>query len=220
MADVKPKKQEYNDIIAVHLNDWLAFLFLKLFLKTRITPNQLTALSTLIIIPIGILFSLGVFKYYLIGAILMYLMITLDHTDGKLARARKQETIFGAIFDEWSDRLKEYVIFFSLIFGQYRLSNDPTIIFIGLLATTNFFFMHYSRALVESKCKRIIREFPMMGKKYSFNFSTFTYYLIIICAVFNLIYYFLYVYAILGVFLWTKKMHKVYKHKNAINKAG
>jgi len=67
----------------------LAESIVKVLVKTRVTPNQITTLGIFISIIAGFLFALGEWKYLIAGAVLTQVVLISDMVDGKVARYKK-----------------------------------------------------------------------------------------------------------------------------------
>ena len=65
-----------------------------------ISPNQVTSLSLILVIAVGILFGYGLFFW---GLVLGWVMTFLDTVDGKLARVTVTSSKWGNIFDHGID---------------------------------------------------------------------------------------------------------------------
>ena len=85
-----------------------------------ITPNHITVFSLFIGLGAGWYFLRGDELSLFIGAVLVQLSFTVDCMDGQLARYRKQYSKFGAWLDRISDRIKDFVYFFTLAWGFFH----------------------------------------------------------------------------------------------------
>ena len=87
-ADFKASKPEVMGLVEVLFNRRLSTLLTRLLVRTPLTPNQVTVLSFLVILPGVYLLSTGE-RMALIGAgLLIQLSFTLDCCDGEIARLR------------------------------------------------------------------------------------------------------------------------------------
>jgi phosphatidylglycerophosphate synthase len=102
--------------------------------KIRLTPNQLTLLSSIFIFVGMVLIFLPYNKVYLglINMVLLQLGFILDCSDGILARLINQPSKFGAFFDIFLDRLNNFIVF--ILFGTaWSLQSDLSISTISVL---------------------------------------------------------------------------------------
>ncbi|MEM3364177.1 MAG: CDP-alcohol phosphatidyltransferase family protein [Candidatus Micrarchaeia archaeon] len=76
------------------------------------SPNTITFLSIVSAAVASYLIFLGDVTY---GIIFVFIAFMLDGVDGIVARAKKQETPFGAYFDGISDRIVEFFVLASMI---------------------------------------------------------------------------------------------------------
>ena len=75
----------------------------------------------------------------LIGGILIQFVFIFDCLDGQLARYRNCGTNFGAWYDRVTDRVKDFLIYFSLALGHFNFYMEWTI---WPLAMTSLFFVY------------------------------------------------------------------------------
>ena len=104
-----------------------------------ITPNCLTTSSLFLCILACGFIANGSQQLLIIGAILIQFVFILDCMDGQLARYRNQTSNFGAWYDRVTDRIKDFMIYFSIAFGHYRVYADWKI---WPLTLTAFFFVY------------------------------------------------------------------------------
>ena len=211
--NIEKSIKKCRDPLSTATLNWLALPITKILVPTKITPNQITFISTVMGLVSGALFIFGGFTNRLIGSILIYLSMVVDATDGKVARLRGISSSFGGVFDEWCDRLREYALFLGITIGTYLENGKVATLIVGFIAFANFMFMHYSRVLINSKYKEVVREYTykFKGINYYVGFSPITYFIIMFVMIFNFGYYFLWVYAVLGIALWLKKIMTAYK---------
>jgi len=81
--------------------------------NTRVSPDTVTLLSCTMGLAAAALPFLNGYEWRVLAAIGIYLSITLDFTDGYLARLRRSESPFGY----WLDTLADEVVKFGLLLG-------------------------------------------------------------------------------------------------------
>ena len=124
-ADFKASKPEVMGLVEVLFNRRLSTLLTRLLVRTPLTPNQVTVLSFLVLLPGAYLLSTGE-RIALIGAgFLIQLSFTLDCCDGELARLRGISSPFGAWLDGLLDRIAELVLCLALGVALEHQSDDP-----------------------------------------------------------------------------------------------
>ena len=124
-ADFKASKPEVMGLVEVLFNRRLSTLLTRLLVRTPLTPNQVTVLSFLVILPGAYLLSTGE-RMALIGAgLLIQLSFTLDCCDGELARLRGLNSPFGAWLDGLFDRIAELALCLALGRALEHQSGDP-----------------------------------------------------------------------------------------------
>jgi phosphatidylglycerophosphate synthase len=111
-----------------------ATIFLWLFLKTRITPNQVTFLSMLVCAGAGAMLVFLPGHAWLIAAALVFeLSFVLDCVDGQLARMRKIASPLGHLLDFLMDELKAMLILGCVTVRLWRDSGgDERLLLVGL----------------------------------------------------------------------------------------
>lgn len=86
-----------------------------------ISPNLITISSLVIGFLAALCFLQGEWFWLVVAAVLVQLSFVVDCMDGQLARYRQQFSKLGAWLDRVSDRVKDFLYFFSLAFGFYRV---------------------------------------------------------------------------------------------------
>ena len=83
----------------------------RLALRTRLTPNLITAIS----LAVGIIAGLLIFTdrpiAWIVAAVLLQLALIIDCMDGEVARYTRRYSAFGGWLDGIGDRIKEYLVF-------------------------------------------------------------------------------------------------------------
>ncbi len=125
----------------------------RLFLKTPLTPNQITFLSLLIGLSSAGCFYQGSFFSGIAGALLLLLSAWVDCTDGEIARLKFMETPWGAQFDIYSDNIVHFSVFFSIGMGLFFATGSALYILCGGLAVFGSLvaFMILSGTIVKKK---------------------------------------------------------------------
>ena len=82
--------------VSRHINRWLAAPVTWLVLRTDLTPNQVSISIGLLAIPMVIAGLLG---HIVAAAGLLQAAAILDEVDGEIARAKNQQSQFGALLD-------------------------------------------------------------------------------------------------------------------------
>ena len=127
----------------------IAFLFLPIFLKLKISANKISFLSIFIGIVAAILIATGDFFMIIMGGILMQIWLVLDKTDGLVARYRKTISRTGKFLEELNGSLMVILFFLSIGFaasripGWFPFSISSTIfLFLGLATSLFIAFRH------------------------------------------------------------------------------
>ncbi|MGH7820865.1 MAG: CDP-alcohol phosphatidyltransferase family protein [Candidatus Binatia bacterium] len=91
-----------------------------------VTPNRLTVSSLVVGLVAAALFTVGRQPALAAGGIVLQLSFLLDCSDGQLSRFRGSSSLFGAILDRVSDRVKVFASVFTLAVGVFRQTDVPT----------------------------------------------------------------------------------------------
>lgn len=83
-------------------------------LPTRVSPNSVTAASALCGVAAGVVMVLPGWIWGAVAALLIHLSITLDFTDGYLARLRGTDSRLGYWFDTLMDEAVKFALFLGL----------------------------------------------------------------------------------------------------------
>jgi phosphatidylglycerophosphate synthase len=105
-----------------------AAIFVRMLKGTRITPNQVTFLATLVAFGAAALFiALPGWWGAIVAAVVFELSFVLDCVDGQLARIRKKASTIGHHLDFLMDELKALVIFGAVTVRLFRFgwADDP-----------------------------------------------------------------------------------------------
>jgi len=116
-----------------------AFVLVKIFQPTRVTPNQITLYSLILGLISGYCFWQGTTGWVLIGAIFLFWTNVFDCADGMLARVRGSSSVIGYILDGMVDYITHIVVFVSILHGLSLRTGDPGFIWgIGVPAGLSF----------------------------------------------------------------------------------
>ena len=130
------------------------------FLVTlKLNPNFLTTIGFIVTIGAAVLFTLG---HLAIAGWIILLAGTFDIIDGKVARATKRVTKFGALYDSTLDRYSEVIMFFGMAFYFIKMEMVITSIAVSF-ALGGSVMVSYVRARAEAlglQCKVGIMQRP------------------------------------------------------------
>jgi len=125
------------------------------FIKTPITPNQLTIVSLAVGLEAAVCFLFGGYGMSILGAGLLLLSACIDCTDGEIARLKFMETPIGKRLDIFCDNLVHVAVFFAIGMGLYGSTNKSLFILLGSLAVMGSLicFILLSPKIVNSKSR-------------------------------------------------------------------
>lgn len=104
--------------------------YLSLFLSRRlkdlpISPNAISIVTLVMGILAGAAATGGTYGWFLLAATCFQVNSILDCVDGELARARLQQSLFGAWLDTVADDVSNFLFFLGLTIGVWRLPGGP-----------------------------------------------------------------------------------------------
>ena len=102
-----------DGLVDTYLNRKFSRLLTRLFLRTPLTPNQITILSFLTGLFGASCFLLGSYGGSVVGAFLLQFSTVLDCVDGEVARVKMLESPFG----EWLDITLDTVVHIAIFLG-------------------------------------------------------------------------------------------------------
>ena len=104
----------FDETLTLYILRPIAFIFVKIFYPTSITPNQISLMTTISGLISGYFFSRGDVVSFVIAGSLYFLSMVLDCVDGMIARLKNSGTPVGRIIDGVSD----YIVGTSVYIGM------------------------------------------------------------------------------------------------------
>jgi len=143
-------KKDTDGPVSKILNRPISLRISKLLLKTGITPNQISVLSTVIGLVGASFFFSGEYFYLILGGILIHIHSIVDGCDGEVARLKLRQTKYGGWLDSVLDRYVDAAIIFGLAYGYWSMTGDMTIWIIGFSALIGTFLNSYTSSKYDS----------------------------------------------------------------------
>lgn len=135
------KAMAKNDYFAFYVGRPLSYLLTVLFVKTNITPNQISYLS---IIPLIVGFIIMIFTtdfvVLLLAWFLFFLWNLLDGVDGNLARYREQYSKDGSVVDAMAGYVAMVLTYFGAGIVAAHLTDSDIYIILGALSGISLIF--------------------------------------------------------------------------------
>jgi len=159
------KKEDIDAPVIRRILRYLAHPITILFIKLKITPNQVSFLYFFLSFIIAFLFYLNEYPYIVPAAILLFIYLLLDRVDGSIARIKRIENDYGFWLDKTLDTIARTVIFLGITWGVYNRTMDYRVWIFGYLAwasyllITEFFFdfksiFPFSKQIISSSRKK------------------------------------------------------------------
>ena len=119
-----------------------------MLLKTALTANQVTFISMVLGLAAAGLFAQGDVKTQLLGSLVFFASYLLDHCDGEIARAKKQSSKTGQMFDSFVDWVVHAAFFVGLGWGVAASTGQEFWLWFGISggagASINYFLGLYA----------------------------------------------------------------------------
>lgn len=137
----------YDGFVSRHLNRRVSRPIARGLVSAPVTPNALTAFSTLLAIAAAGAVALG---WNIAGGIGIQAASIADGIDGELARLRNAATRFGGFLDTIADRYADAAIFAGLTVYAVRFEDLPRPEVAGILALAGALAVSYSKARIQA----------------------------------------------------------------------
>jgi phosphatidylglycerophosphate synthase len=111
--------------------------------RLNLHPNHLTIVSLVIGLTAAWFFFKGGRWDLFTGGVLVYLSYVFDYTDGQLARWTGRVSPLGGWLDQVSDRTKEFAVISGVAWGDFRHTQDATVLALGFVALFFLFMLEY-----------------------------------------------------------------------------
>ena len=135
-----------NSIYRNNFSTFIAYIFVKL----GISPNAIT-ISNFFVCIFGFIFaSIGTFPYIFVGLFLFILFMTLDYTDGEVARATNKQSLEGLHFEFMQDYIYYCCLGIGLGIGLFRLYQSEIYLYLGFLLTFTLIVEYATTSLLKS----------------------------------------------------------------------
>jgi phosphatidylglycerophosphate synthase len=107
----------FDDTLTLYILRPIAFIFVKVLCRTKITPNQVSLIGILVGITSGFFFTQGTATSFMIAGGILFLALILDCVDGMLARLKKNGTAIGRVIDGFSDYVVQVAVYLGMAIG-------------------------------------------------------------------------------------------------------
>ncbi|ODO51553.1 CDP-alcohol phosphatidyltransferase family protein [Streptococcus pneumoniae] len=164
------KAMAKNDYFAFYVGRPLSYLLTVPFVKTNITPNQISYLS---IIPLIVGFIIMIFTtdfvVLLLAWFLFFLWNLLDGVDGNLARYREQYSKDGSVVDAMAGYVAMVLTYFGAGIVAAHLNDSDIYIILGALSGISLIF---PRLVMHKYINTVAQDESVSGIKDKSDFNT------------------------------------------------
>ncbi len=109
-------------------------LLTRLFMRTPITPNQITLFSFALGLISAACFSQGDYAMNVLGGFLLVFSTWVDGSDGEIARLKFMETEIGGKLDIFCDNVVHFFVFGAIGWGASRATGETVYLCLGAVA--------------------------------------------------------------------------------------
>jgi phosphatidylglycerophosphate synthase len=121
--------------------------FTRFFIERNVTANQVSALSILLVIVGGLLFTFGDYYLMLIGCVFYIFWLLFDRVDGEIARVTNSETIRGLYLEGVAHSFDScFFAFFGI--GLHKMLGSMIFLFFGF---TVALFLYIGKCFMYSR---------------------------------------------------------------------
>ena len=124
---------KYTGLVSSQIHNHIAIFLVKYIAKTKVSSNQLTAVSLVVAVAGAFCFVKNNLVYNFAGAFLFQFSYILDVADGQLARYKNQTSEFGYWLDNVFDRIVEFLAILSISLGIFFKTNNSNILLLGFI---------------------------------------------------------------------------------------
>jgi len=117
----------------------------KFFLKTGLTPNQITWLSFIFNIIVGLCFLSIEHVHLIVGAILIQLGLIIDNVDGIVAKVKDMGSSYGKWLDTTTDRIGQILMVVCAGIGLFIRSGEILHLYVGTVGSLIVVSSTYAR---------------------------------------------------------------------------
>jgi 1L-myo-inositol 1-phosphate cytidylyltransferase / CDP-L-myo-inositol myo-inositolphosphotransferase len=126
--------QNHDSLITRVLSRPVSKKMTRLFLKTKISPNQITLFSFAMGLGSAICFSEGTYPMNALGGLLLLFSTWVDGADGEIARLKFMETEIGGKLDIICDNIVHFFVFGAIGWGASKATGEVIYLYLGGLA--------------------------------------------------------------------------------------
>lgn len=187
----------------------LSLPFLKILIKTSISPTQVTCISIFLGFIAAGMFFLAEYKFLVAGVVFLNLALILDKVDGQIARLKNQTSAWGAWIDAVGDTLTISLYFLFLTLGVYFQSRNPGILIVGLFCQLHLLMAFYVLATKPQVSGPAPRKEVSWNNNYFGLFNSLHVFLSLGCLL-NQVYWMLLIFSCVGVLAWLPVIIRLY----------
>lgn len=125
--------------------------------RTGITPNQITFGAGILGLAAAVCFALASWPLLVAGAVLFHLSFVLDCMDGKIARLKRNGSVFGGWVDFIFDRVRFFGCMMALLIGQWVATGQAVYLLLAPVVTF-LDLMRYLNGAQVAKTRQSMRE--------------------------------------------------------------
>ena len=236
------KKCQVDVPLPWNLSHWKRYsIYLtKLFLMTKITPDQITLLWIFVGYVGAFFVGIGGYWNGLIGILLYQFALFLDYNDGEVARYRNMKHLAGGFLDDFAGFTMVFLLLLAMGIGGYREFNNAIFLWAGIVASSTAAFDQFVKLkrfhiliggnridkiqeVMEKISHSKDRLFSIRNRFTTFIFEFFRFHIlsaVLFAAVFGVLHWLVIIYAIAYGVIFIKSTYGVYKSLKGLQKHG
>jgi len=151
------EKSEHHSrwLVSTYFNRPFSNVITYFLIDRNVTPNQISAFTSLFSLLIFFSYALGNF---VLGGILTQVVSIIDGVDGEIARAKNLCSNIGGVLDSIFDRLAEILICLGVGFGVSMVKGGQLAWLFSTIGTVGFLMDTYIAELVKSRTGHSLHE--------------------------------------------------------------
>ena len=151
------EKSEHHQrwLVSTYLNRPFSNIITYFLIDKNVTPNQISAFTSLFSLSIFLSYALGNF---VLGGILTQIVSIIDGVDGEIARAKNLCSNLGGVLDSIFDRLAEILICIGVGLGVSTVKGETLAWLFSTIGIIGFLMDTYIAELVKSRTRHSLHE--------------------------------------------------------------
>jgi phosphatidylglycerophosphate synthase len=127
-SDIKEKRRLCSEFYSRNFSQKVSHYFSALFIRLNFSPNFITLIMLVLIIPISILILSTSYYLFIFGCFLLMLINVMDTSDGEVARFTNKTSSSGIYLDYVFQYIVDLILFIVLAIKFINISNTVSVL--------------------------------------------------------------------------------------------